>query len=62
MDAMTERLAGSSHGLSVIVGRQPGPRQAGAVYLLARLPREDHAHKAILGWEDSGSQLGGGTG
>ena len=62
VDALTERLAASSHGLSVIVGRQPGPHQGDAVYLLVRLPREDHAYKVILCWEDSGSQRGGGAG
>ena len=62
MEALAERRVTSSDGLSVIVGRQPDPHQADTVYLVMRMPQEGHAYKVILGWEDSGSQSGGGAG
>ena len=62
VEALTERRAESSDGLSVIVARQSDPHQADAVYLLVSMPQEGHAYKVILGWEDSGSQSRGGAG
>ena len=62
LEPLTERRAASSDGLSVIVGRQPGPHQADAVYLLVPMSQEGHAYMVILGWEDSGSWSGGGAG
>ena len=62
VEALTERLGASSDGLSVIVGRQPSPHQADAVYLLVPMSQEGHAYMVILGWEDSGSWSGGGAG
>ena len=62
LEPLTGRLSASGDGLSVIVGQNSGPRQADVVYLMMRMPRENHAYKVILGWEDSGSQSGGGAG
>ena len=62
LEPLTGRLSASSDGLSVIVGQNFGPHQADSVYLVVRMPKENHSYKVILGWEDSGSQSGGGAG
>ena len=62
LEPLTGLLSASSDGLSVIVGQNFGPHQADSLYLVVRMPEEGLAYKVILGWEDSGSQGGGGAG